>query len=234
MVEYTKVNIKSDTQLKKLKDAVKNNTGTAFRISLKMFDRNNLPHELLLMRRQKAKLRNAFNNNMSTDIKLSKAQITKTIQSRGFLGFLLSKLAGPLMKVAIPLAKNILAQLGITAAALAIDAGIQKKIHGFGTTTLIISNEEMNDTMKFVRALEDSNILLKRVTKTIEKESKKQKGGFLSMLLGTLGASLLGNLLSGKGIVRAGYGHPSKKGKGIVRARYVHPLSSASQKDWDF
>ena len=106
MVEYTKVNIKSDTQLKKLKDAVKNNTGTTFRISLKMFDGNNLLHELLLTRRQKAKLRNAFNNNMSTDMKLSKAQITKIIQSGGFLGFLLSKLAGPLMKVAIPLAKT--------------------------------------------------------------------------------------------------------------------------------
>ena len=92
-----------------------------------MFDGNNLPHELLLTARQKTKLRNAFNNNnMSTDIKLSKAQITKIIQSGGFLGSLLSKLAGPLMKVAVPLAKNILAPLVITAAASAIDAGIQK------------------------------------------------------------------------------------------------------------
>ena len=74
MVEYSKVNVKwSNTQLKKLKDAVKNNTGTTLRISLKMFDGNNLPHELLLTTRQKTKLRNAFNNNMSTDIKLSKA-----------------------------------------------------------------------------------------------------------------------------------------------------------------
>ena len=110
------------------------------RISLKMLNGNNLPHELLLMTRQKTKLRNAFNNNMSTDIKLSKAQITKIIQSGGFLGSLLSKLAGPLMKVAVPLAKNILTPLGITAAAAAIDAGIQKKIHGSGTATLIISN----------------------------------------------------------------------------------------------
>ena len=193
MVEYSKVSVKlSDTQLKKLKDAVKNNTGTTLRISLKMFDGNNLPHELLLTTRQKTKLRNAFNNNMSTDIKLSKAQITKIIQSGGFLGSLLSKLAGPLMKVAIPLAKNVLAPLGITAAASAIDAGIQKKkkICGSGTTTLIISNEEMNDIMKIVQALEDSNILLKGVTKTIENETKEQKGGFLSMLLGTLGAYL--------------------------------------------
>ena len=97
------------------------------RINVKMFNGNNLPHELLLTVRQKTKLRNALNNNMSTDLKLSKTQISKIIQSGGFLGSLLSKLAGPLMKVAIPLAKNVLAPLGITAAASAIDAGIQKK-----------------------------------------------------------------------------------------------------------
>ena len=81
----------------------------------------------------------------------------------------------------------------------------------------------MNDIIKIVQSLEDSNILLKRVTKTIKNEAKEQKGGSLSMLLGTLGASLLGNLLSGRGIVRAGYGHPLKKGKGIVRAGYGRP-----------
>ena len=128
MTEYNKVNVKlSDTPLKKLKNAVKKKTGTTLRISLKMFNGSNLPHELLLTTRQKTKVRNAFNNNMSTDLKLSKAQISKIIQSGGFLGSLLSKLAGPLMKVAIPLAKNVLAPLGITAAASAIDAGIQKK-----------------------------------------------------------------------------------------------------------
>ena len=126
MVEYRKVNVTlSDTQLKKLKTAVKNKTGTTLRISLKMLNGNDLPHELLLTTRQK-KLRNAFNNNMSTNLKFSKAQISKIIQSGGFLGSLLSKLAGPLMKVAIPLAKNVLAPLGITVAASAIDAGIQK------------------------------------------------------------------------------------------------------------
>ena len=82
----------------------------------------------------------------------------------------------------------------------------KKKIHGSGTTTLIISNEEMNDIIKIVQALEDSNILLKRVTNTIKNETKEQKDRFISMLLGTLGASLLGNLLSGKGVVRAGAG----------------------------
>ena len=95
-------------------------------MDIKIFERNNLPHELLLTTRQKTKLRNAFNNNMSTDLKLSKAQISKIIQSGGFLGSLLSKLAGPLMKIAVPLAKNVLAPLGITAATSAIDAEIQK------------------------------------------------------------------------------------------------------------
>ena len=144
-------------------------------MNLKMLAGNDLPHELLLTTRQKTKLRNVFNNNMSTDLKLSKTRISRIIQSGGFLGSLLSKLAGPLMKVAIPLAKNVLAPLGITAAASAIDAGIQKKINGSGTTTLIISNEEMNDIMKTVQALEHSNILMKRITETIKKETKEQK-----------------------------------------------------------
>ena len=174
MVEYSKVNVKlSDTQLKKLKTAVKDKTGTTLRMSLKMFNGNDLPHELLLTTRQKTKLRNAFNNNMSTDLKLSKAQISKIIQSGGFLGSLLSKLAGPLMKVAIP--KNVLAPLGITAAASAIGAGIQKKIHGSGTTTLIISKKEVNDIMKIVQALEDSNIFLKGFTKTSKTKQKNKK-----------------------------------------------------------
>ena len=207
MIEYSKVSVKlSDAQLKKLKTAVKKKTGTTLRMSLKMLDGNDLPHELLLTTRQKTKLRNAFNNNMSTNLKPSKAQISKIIQSGGFLRSFLSKLAGPLMKIAVLLAKDILATLGNTAAALVIDAGVQKKIHGSRTTTLIISNKEMNDIMNIVQALEDSNILLKRVTKTIKNETKEQKRGFLSMLLGTLGASLLGNLLTGKGIVKAGTG----------------------------
>ena len=104
MVEYSKVNIKlTDAQLKKLKAVVKSNTGPTLRINLKMFNENNLPHELLLTIRQKTKIKNAFNNNMPSYIKLSKAQISKIIQSGGFLGSLLSKLAGPLMKVVAPL-----------------------------------------------------------------------------------------------------------------------------------
>ena len=89
-------------------------------------------------------------------------------------------------------------------------------MHGSETTTLVISNEEINDIMKIVPALEDYNILLRGVTKTIKNETKQQEGGFLSKLLDTLGASLLGNLLAGKGIARAGLGN--KKGKGIIRA----------------
>ena len=92
-----------------------------------MFNGNNLTHELLLTTRQTTKLRNAIENIMSTDIKLSKAQISKIIQSGGFLGSLLSKIAGPLMKVAVPLAKNILAPLGITTAASTINGAIQRK-----------------------------------------------------------------------------------------------------------
>ena len=102
-------------------------------MSLKKIAGNYLPHELTT--RQKAKLRNVFNNIMSTDLKLSKAQISKILQSGGFSGGLFSKLAGPLW----------IAPLWITAAASALDAGIQKKIHGSRTTTLIISNDQMND-----------------------------------------------------------------------------------------
>ena len=121
--------------------------------------------------------------------------------------------------------------MGLTATSSAIDAGVQKKIYGSGTTTLVISNEEMSDVIKIVQALEDSNILLKDVTKTIKHETKEQKGGFLSMLLGTLGASLLGDLLtknlSGKGTVRAVEGF-LRAGEGIKKKalRQAHPLTN--------
>ena len=141
------------------------------------------------------------------------------IQSGGLLGKLLSKLVGPLMKVALPLAKNVLAPLGLTAAMSAIDGGIQKKIHGSGAK-LIIEQEDMKNIMKIIKALENSGILLKGVGKAIKSETKEQRGGFLSMLLGTLGASLLGNLLTGgKGIMRAG--------DGIVRAGEGNVVSRA-------
>ena len=114
------------------------------------------------------------------------------------------------MKVALSLARNVLAPLGLTAATSPVDGSIQKKIHG-SEVKLIIEQEDMNDIMKIIKALENSDILLKGVSKAIKNETKEQKGGFLSMLLGILGASLLGNLLTGaKGIMRAG--------DGIVRA----------------
>ena len=118
---------------------------------------------------------------MSTDIKLSKAQISKIIQSGGFLG----KILGPLLKTGLPLLKSVikpLGLLGLIAASSAIDSSVQKRIYGSGTTTLVISNEEMNDIMKIVQA--------------IKNETKEQKGGFLSMILGTLEVNLLGGLLT--------------------------------------
>ena len=133
MVEYTKINCKlKNAQLNKLKKAVTSNEGATLRLDIKNFNKDGLPYELLLTTRQNTKLRNAINNNLATDIKLSKAQIKKLIQSEGFLGKLLSKLASPLMKVAMPLAKNVLAPLGLTAAMSAIDGSIQKKDTWFG------------------------------------------------------------------------------------------------------
>ena len=108
MVEYSNVNIKlSNTQLKKLKTAVENKTGTTLRMNFKMFNGNDLPHELLLTTRQETKLRNSFNNNMSTDLKLSKAQISKKIQSGGFL----HRLLGSLLKTGLPLIKDVIKPL---------------------------------------------------------------------------------------------------------------------------
>ena len=156
------------------------------------------------------------------------------MQSGGFLG----RLLGPLLKTGLPLikkvmkplAKSVLISLELTAAALAV--GIHKKISGSGhrpsssslhnnTTTLIISNDEMEDIIKIVKSLEDSGLLLKGVSETVQNEAKEQKGGFVSMLLGTLGASLLGNILAGKGINRAGKGQEiNRASEGIVRAGY--------------
>ena len=173
-------------------------------------DETVFPHKLLLTNRQVTNLRKVFTNNSSTDITLSKTQLSKMIQS----GVFLFRLVGPLLKTGLPLMKNVnkllaesvLIPLGLTAAASAADAEIHKKILVSGATTLIISNDEMENVMKIVISLEDSGLLLKGVTETIQNEAKEQKGGFLRMLLGTLGGSLLGNFLAGKGINRAGEG----------------------------
>ena len=214
MTQYNSLNVKlSNSQLNKLKSAIKNETGVILRISSGMVgnsnDNTNFPHNLLLTDRQVANIRKVFADNLSTDVKFSKTQLLKMSQSGGFLGNLLSKLASPLMKVAIPLAKNVLAPLGLTAAMSAIDGSIKKKMLGSGTTT---SNDEMNDIIKIVKSLKNFGVLLKGVSETIQHEAKEQRGGFLSMLLGTLGASLLGNLLTGgKGVTRAGEGIKKKK-----------------------
>ena len=108
--------------------------------------------------------------------------------------------------MAKPLPKSVLIPLGSTAVASAADAGIHKKILRSGITTLIISNDEMNDVIRIVKSLKDSGLLLKGVSETVQNDAKEQKEGFLTMLLGTLGASLLWNILAGKGINRAGEG----------------------------
>ena len=144
----------------------------------------NFPHKLLLTNRQVENLRKAFANHLSADIKLSKTQLSKVIQSGGLLG----RLLGPLLKTRLPLIKNViktlaksvLIPLGLTAAVSAADAGIHKKILGSGNmTTLIISNDEIHDIIKIVKSLEDSGLLLKGVTETVQNEVKEEKRGFL-------------------------------------------------------
>ena len=173
-------------------------------------DNTNFPHELLLTNRQVPNIRKAFTKNTSTDIKLSKTQSSKMIQSGGFLG----RLLGPLLKTGLPLMKSVVKPL-----AKRVLIPQHKKILGSGhnnNTTLIISNDEMDDILKIIESLEDSGVLLKGVSETIQPEAKEQRGVFLSMLLGTLGASLLGDILSkglsGKGVIKAG--------EGTIRAGY--------------
>ena len=219
MTQYNRLNVRlSNSQLNKLKSAIKNETEVVIRLFPNMIgdfnDQTNFSHELLLTDRRDSTIRKEFSNNSSVDIKFSKAQLSEMIQSGGFLG----KLLGPLLKIGLPLMKNVitalaksaLIPLGLTAAASSADAGIHKKILGSGNTTLIISNKDMEDLIKIVKSPEDSGLLLKRVTESVQNEVKEQKGGFISTLLGTLASSLLGSLLTGKGIHRAG--------EGIVRA----------------
>ena len=210
MTQYNSLNVKlSNSQLNKFKSAIENETEVVLRLLSNMIGDNetNFPHKLLLTNRQVSNFRKAFANHLSADIKLSKTQLSKMIQSGRFLGKLLGSLLKtglPLIKNVIkPLAKNVLIPLGLTAAASAEDAGIHKKILGSGhndNTVLMISNDEINDIIRIVKSLEDSGLLLKGVTETVQNEVKEQKGGFLSILLGTLGANLLGNLLAARGI----------------------------------
>ena len=124
---------------------------------------------------------------------------------------------------------HVLIPLGLTGATSAADAGIyKKKLGSENMTTLVISNDEIEDIIKIVKSLKDSGLLLKGLTETVQNEVKVQRGGFLSMLLGTLGASSLENLLTGRGIYRAGKGKGiNKTGEGVLRAGYGRPLSFA-------
>ena len=166
MTQYNSLNVKlSNSQLNKFKSAIKDETEVVLRLSSNMIGDNetDFPHKLLLTNRQVSNLCKAFANHLSGDIKLSKTQLSKMIQSGGFLG----RLHGPLLKTGFPLIKNVikplakivLIPLGLTAAASAADAGIHKKILGRNNNTvLIISNDEIND-IKIVKSLEDSGLL---------------------------------------------------------------------------
>ena len=173
----------SNSQLTKLKSAIKNETHVVLRLSLNMIgysdDETNFPHKLLLTNRQVADLRKASDNHTATDIKFSKTQLSKMIQSGPFLCKLLGQLLKArlsLMKnVAQSLAKSVLIPLGLTSVALAAYAGIHKKVLGSGhNTTLIISNKEMEDVLKIVKSLEDSGLLLKGVSEIIQKKMRQK------------------------------------------------------------
>ena len=185
------LNVKlSNTQLNKLKSGIKTGTEVTLKISSNVVgdsnDENNFPHKLLLTNTPVSRLRKAFANNSSANIKLSKTQLYKIGQSGGFLGILL----GPFLKIVLPLivnvlkplGKSVLIPLGLTAAVSAINAAIHKKMFGSSVTTLIISNEEMNNIMELVKSLEESDLLIKGASQTIKNEVKEQKGGFLVIL----------------------------------------------------
>ena len=194
-----------------MKSAIKNGTKVTLNLSSNVLrdsnGENNFPYKCLLTNTQVSKIRKAIANGSSANRKLSKTQLHKIVQSGRFL----VRLLGPLLKTRLPLignvlkplAKSILISLVLAAAASATDAAIHKKIFESGFATLIISNEEMNN-MKIVKSLEESGFLIKGVSETIKGETKEQERGFLGMLLGTLGASWLGNLWTGKGKIRAG------------------------------
>ena len=186
MTQYNSLNEKLlNSQLNKLKSAIKNESEVVLRLSSNMIgnDKTNFPHELLLTDSQVSSLRKSFANNSSAGIELSKIQLSKMIQSGGFL----SRLLGPLLKTGLPLIKNVLTPLaksvliplGLTAATSATNAGIHKKILGSGNTTLIISNNEMVDLIKIVKSLDNSGFLVKGLTETVQNEIKNKKEDFL-------------------------------------------------------
>ena len=204
MIQYNTLNVKlCNSQLNKLKSRIKNGTEVTLNLLSNVIcnsnDEHNFPYQLLLPNTQFSRLRKAFTNNSSTNMKLSKTQLHKIETSVGFLG----RLLGPLLKTGLPLMKKVLKSLaksvskplGFTAAVSSTDSAIQKKIFGSGMKALINSNEEMDDMMKIIESLEESGLLIKGISGTIRNEAKAQKGGVLRMLLGILVTSLLGLLM---------------------------------------
>ena len=170
----------TNTQLNKLKSAAKNKTGTILRISKKMFQDEELPHELSLTTRQTTKLRNTFASNISTDAKLSKAQISKIIQSDGSFGSWLANLGKTsLTNVAIPLVRDNLPGLVSTLPSSAINRFERKNVKK-GTVragkgfTFFISNENINDIIKIIESLEDSDVLIDCITEPIKHKIKNK------------------------------------------------------------
>ena len=221
MANYEEARVKiTNTQLSRSKSTAKNKTGTTLRITKKKFQGEKLPDKLFLASWLKTKIKNAFAGNMSTDMKLSKVKLAKVIQSGRLVGVLLGKLAGPFMEVAAPLAKNVLAPLATMASASAIDGAIQRKMCGRGVImtsgvgvvragkgiALVISNEGMDGIIRVIKLLENLGVSIDGVSQTAKHEIKKQEVRFLGMLSKTLGASMLRNMLTERGALRAGKG----------------------------
>ena len=214
MTHYNTLNVKLfNSKLSKLKPEIKYKTEVTLNLSSNLIgnsnNENNFPHKLLLTNTQVSKICKGFANGSAANIKFSKTHLHKIGQSGGYLGRRLR----PLLKTGFPLIANVLKPLAKSAliplrlaAASATDATIDKNIFGSGNTTLIVSNEEVEDIMKIVKSLEVSGLLVNRISKTIKNETNKQKGGFFPILLGTLYPSLLGSALTGKGVIRAGEG----------------------------
>ena len=223
MANYQEVSVKvTNTQLNKLKSAAKNKTGTILRLNRKNFEDEELPHDLVLTTRQTTKLRNAFTNSMSTDIKLSKAQIFKIIQLSGSFGAWLANLGKKLLTVvAISLARDNLPGLvrNLTSSAKhKFDRKINEKgaVRAGKGFTLFILNEDMS-IIKIIKSLEDSGVLIGGVAKTVKDEIKKQEGGCLETLLAPLATLLVQPVVSSvvkgisrRGVRRAGRGYINK------------------------
>ena len=224
MANYQEARVKlTNTQLNKLKFTARNKTETILRLNKKNFGDEGLPHELFLTTRQTTKIRNAFANDMTTDTKLSKAQISKTIQSGGSFGSWLGNLRKQtLTNVAIPLARDNLPGLVSNLTSNATNK-LERKMSGKTAVravkvfTLFISNKNMNDIIKTIKSLEDSSVLIDRVTETVKHEIKKEEGRFLGALLAPLATSLVQPVISslvkgisGRRVRRAGRGYIDK------------------------